>query len=101
MECAATLLKRDGLNAITPPRQTPAFVKLLKQMFSGFSALLWFGSLLCFLAFGIQQSEEPSSVKDNVRGESECHNMEARRILGEICSQVWGMYGYLVLDELR
>uniref|UniRef100_A0A8C8CEB2 Sodium/potassium-transporting ATPase subunit alpha n=1 Tax=Oncorhynchus tshawytscha TaxID=74940 RepID=A0A8C8CEB2_ONCTS len=51
---AAENLARDGPNSLTPPPTTPEWVKFCKQMFGGFSMLLWTGALLCFLAYGIQ-----------------------------------------------
>ena len=60
------MLIRDGPNAITPPRQTPAIVKFLKQMFGGFSALLWIGSLLCYIAYSIQAARDPDADMDYV-----------------------------------
>ena len=65
-EKAAEILQRDGPNAITPPKQTPEIVKFLRQLFGGFSALLWIGALLCFMSFGIQEGTSPGGIKDNV-----------------------------------
>uniref|UniRef100_A0A671PM32 Sodium/potassium-transporting ATPase subunit alpha n=1 Tax=Sinocyclocheilus anshuiensis TaxID=1608454 RepID=A0A671PM32_9TELE len=53
---AAEILARDGPNALTPPPTTPEWVKFCKQMFGGFSMLLWTGAVLCFFAYGIQAS---------------------------------------------
>ncbi|XP_015278928.1 PREDICTED: potassium-transporting ATPase alpha chain 2 [Gekko japonicus] len=50
---AAEVLARDGPNTLTPPKSTPEIVKFLKQMIGGFSILLWFGAVLCWIAFGI------------------------------------------------
>lgn len=61
--------KEHGFNALTPPKVTSPLVQFLKTMFSGFSALLWSGSVLCFIAFGIQYSDEDSyaeTPKDNL-----------------------------------
>uniref|UniRef100_A0A8C5WTB4 Sodium/potassium-transporting ATPase subunit alpha n=1 Tax=Laticauda laticaudata TaxID=8630 RepID=A0A8C5WTB4_LATLA len=60
---AAEILARDGPNALTPPPTTPEWVKFCRQLFGGFSLLLWIGALLCFLAFGIQAAtgEEPNN----------------------------------------
>ena len=66
-EQAKDKLRRFGPNAVTPPKQTPAFVKFLIQMFGGFSALLWIGALLCFLAFSIAEASSPGGPKDYVR----------------------------------
>lgn len=48
---AKTRRERDGPNALTPPYKTPAFVKFLNQLVSGFAPILWAASLLCFLAW--------------------------------------------------
>ncbi|XP_012415002.1 LOW QUALITY PROTEIN: potassium-transporting ATPase alpha chain 2-like [Trichechus manatus latirostris] len=63
---AAELLARDGPNALSPPKETPETVKFLKQMVGGFSILLWIGAILCWVAYGIQYSNDPSSSLDNV-----------------------------------
>jgi len=41
-------------------------VKFCKQLFGGFSILLWIGALLCFLAYSIQAATEDEPVNDNV-----------------------------------
>uniref|UniRef100_A0A7N6AV47 Sodium/potassium-transporting ATPase subunit alpha n=1 Tax=Anabas testudineus TaxID=64144 RepID=A0A7N6AV47_ANATE len=51
---AAEVLLRDGPNALTPPPTTPEWVKFCRQLFGGFSILLWTGAILCFLAYAIQ-----------------------------------------------
>merc|ERR1712172_407765 len=58
---AAKGIKEHGLNQLTPPPTTPEWVKFCQCLFSGFAMLLWFGAILCFLAYGIQSSayEEP------------------------------------------
>ena len=43
-----------GLNQLTPPPTTPEWIKFCQCLFSGFAMLLWFGAILCFLAYGIQ-----------------------------------------------
>lgn len=48
----------DGLNQLTPPKTTPEWVKFLQQLFGGFATLLWIGAILCFIAFGVQKSQE-------------------------------------------
>lgn len=55
-------MERDGPNALTPPKQTPEWVKFCKNLFGGFALLLWIGAVLCFVAYSIQAStsEEPS-----------------------------------------
>ncbi|XP_066495359.1 potassium-transporting ATPase alpha chain 2 [Tiliqua scincoides] len=63
---AAEILARDGLNALTPPKSTPEIIKFLKQMVGGFSILLWFGAILCWIAFGIQYIEKDSGAFDNL-----------------------------------
>ncbi|CAB1417533.1 unnamed protein product [Pleuronectes platessa] len=63
---AAENLARDGPNALTPPPTTPEWVKFCKQMFGGFSMLLWTGAVLCFLAYGIQAAMEDEPANDNL-----------------------------------
>jgi sodium/potassium-transporting ATPase subunit alpha len=63
---AAEYLARDGYNELTPPKTTPWWVKFGKQMFGGFSALLWMGAVLCFIAYGVQTADEDNPQKDNL-----------------------------------
>lgn len=64
---AQEILARDGPNALTPPPTTPEWVKFCRQLFGGFSILLWIGAILCFLAYGIQAGTEDDPSRDNVR----------------------------------
>jgi len=59
-------LARDGPNALTPPKQTPEWVKFLKQLFGGFAMLLWIGAVLCFFAYGIRTVREEDPGKDEL-----------------------------------
>lgn len=63
---AAEILAQDGPNALTPPPTTPEWVKFCRQLFGGFSILLWIGAILCFLAYGIQTVMEDDVANDNV-----------------------------------
>lgn len=45
---------------------TPEWVKFCRQLFGGFSILLWIGAILCFLAYGIQAGTEDDPSGDNV-----------------------------------
>ncbi|CAL1610852.1 unnamed protein product [Knipowitschia caucasica] len=63
---AAEFLKRDGPNALTPPPTTPEWVKFCRQLFGGFSVLLWTGAILCFLAYAIQAATEDEPAGDNL-----------------------------------
>uniref|UniRef100_A0A8V5GHJ8 Cation-transporting P-type ATPase N-terminal domain-containing protein n=1 Tax=Melopsittacus undulatus TaxID=13146 RepID=A0A8V5GHJ8_MELUD len=60
------ILARDGPNALTPPPMTPEWVKFCRQLFGGFSILLWIGAILCFLAYGIQAGTEDEPSNDNL-----------------------------------
>ncbi|MEQ2170782.1 Sodium/potassium-transporting ATPase subunit alpha-3, partial [Goodea atripinnis] len=62
---AAEYLARDGPNALTPPPTTPEWVKFCRQLFGGFSILLWIGAILCFLAYAIQAATEDEPAGDN------------------------------------
>ncbi|RVE62809.1 hypothetical protein OJAV_G00161630 [Oryzias javanicus] len=63
---AAEILIRDGPNALTPPPTTPEWVKFCRQLFGGFSILLWTGAILCFLAYAIQAATEDDPAGDNL-----------------------------------
>ncbi|CAB1429375.1 unnamed protein product, partial [Pleuronectes platessa] len=63
---AAEYLARDGPNSLTPPPTTPEWVKFCRQLFGGFSVLLWIGAILCFLAYSIQVATEDEPVHDNL-----------------------------------
>ncbi|CAK9303685.1 unnamed protein product [Gordionus sp. m RMFG-2023] len=65
-ETANYILTRDGPNALTPPSQTPEWVKFAKQLFGGFNALLWIGAILCFLAYGIHSARYRNVSRDNL-----------------------------------
>ena len=55
-------IEEHGLNQLTPPKTTPEWVKFCQCLFSGFAMLLWFGAILCFLAYGIQVTHLPDIV---------------------------------------
>ena len=40
-EQAKVRIEKNGKNELTPPPQTPEWVKFCKQLFSGFAILLW------------------------------------------------------------
>eukprot|EP01084_Bolivina_argentea_P017128 31999_1 len=55
---AARFLEEYGPNELTPPKHDPWWLRLLKSVFGGFfNVLLWIGSVLCFIAYGIDQSD--------------------------------------------
>jgi len=55
-----------GRNCLTPPPTTPEWIKFCQCLFSGFAMLLWFGAILCFLAYGIQASAYEEPPDDNL-----------------------------------
>uniref|UniRef100_A0A6Q2YX01 Sodium/potassium-transporting ATPase subunit alpha n=1 Tax=Esox lucius TaxID=8010 RepID=A0A6Q2YX01_ESOLU len=63
---AREILLRDGPNTLTPPPTTPEWVKFCRQLFGGFSMLLWIGAILCFLAYAIQAVSEEEPANDNL-----------------------------------
>ncbi|XP_015242278.1 PREDICTED: sodium/potassium-transporting ATPase subunit alpha-2-like [Cyprinodon variegatus] len=63
---AAEILARDGPNTLTPPATTPEWIKFCRQLFGGFSMLLWIGAILCFLAYSIQAGLEDEPANDNL-----------------------------------
>lgn len=63
---AQEVFARDGPNALTPPKTTPEWVKFCKQMFGGFSLLLWIGAILCYFAYFIVATTYEEVPGDNV-----------------------------------
>lgn len=58
---AANRLEQDGKNELTEKKGAPWYVNFLKEMTGFFSLLLWFGSFLCFIGFGIQTDKSDKS----------------------------------------
>jgi len=50
---AAVKLAKYGHNVLTPPKPVSEFYKFAKHLFSGFSNLLWVGTILCMAAYGV------------------------------------------------
>lgn len=65
-EQARQTFLRDGPNALSPPKQTPEWVKFCKQLFGGFAMLLWIGAILCFVAYAITEATYDDAPKDNL-----------------------------------
>ncbi|GAU88671.1 hypothetical protein RvY_01321 [Ramazzottius varieornatus] len=65
-EHAKRRLEQDGLNALSPPKTTPEWVKFCKQLFGGFAMLLWIGAVLCFIAYGVTASQDDEPPADNL-----------------------------------
>ena|SRR5277367_1454711 len=43
-----------GMNRMTPPSPTPSWVRFCKNLFGGFSLILWIGAALCMITFSIE-----------------------------------------------
>ena len=54
-------LEIEGLNELSEKGGTPWYISFCKEMTGFFSLLLWFGSFLCFIAFGVQEIKEDKS----------------------------------------
>lgn len=65
---AANRFKRDGPNALTPPKQTSKWVKLAGSVFGGFNFLLWCAAIASGIGYGMDMSmsEDEEVPKDNV-----------------------------------
>jgi len=48
-------LKRDGPNAFTPPKMTPAWVILLRELTLGFASIMWLAVVLSLIVYAIEQ----------------------------------------------
>lgn len=51
---------------MSPPKQTPEWVKFCKNLFGGFALLLWIGAFLCFIAYTVDAVTMEYPSKDNV-----------------------------------
>ena len=65
-EEAARRLESGGPNVLTPPKKTPEWIKFSKTMFSGFAALLWMASILCFIAYAVARASSDEFSSDNL-----------------------------------
>ena len=63
---AETNFAKYGPNALTPPPTTPEWIKFCQNLFGGFSLLLWFGAILCFIAYTIQAGAYEEPPDDNL-----------------------------------
>lgn len=57
-ETAEAKLAVEGLNQITPPPTVHWFKKFLISLFSGFQLMLWVGSVLCYIVFGLSKNTD-------------------------------------------
>lgn len=48
----------EGFNLLTPPKQTPEWVKLFREMTGFFAILLWLGAILCFIGYSLNKSAD-------------------------------------------
>jgi sodium/potassium-transporting ATPase subunit alpha len=53
---ASKVFAKNGPNSLSPPPETPEYIKFLMCMFSGFAALLWCCGLLCFVIYTIERT---------------------------------------------
>ena len=60
-EAEARLVKY-GLNEITPAPTTHWFVKFCLILVGGFQLMMWFGSILCFIVYGLSGGEDVQTL---------------------------------------
>jgi len=63
---ARAILLRDGPNKISAPLEPPTWVRFSKNIFGGFSFLLWLGALLCFAHYSIESGIYREVPSDNL-----------------------------------
>ncbi|WKY03745.1 hypothetical protein Q1695_005029 [Nippostrongylus brasiliensis] len=67
LEEAAERLRMYGPNKLTPPYKTPAWVKLLQNLFGGFNMLLWIASAASLIGYFMEKREYGEDTKlDNL-----------------------------------
>lgn len=57
-DAVAKRQEAEGRNMLTPPKSTPEWIKVLGELWGFFPALLWAGSILCFVAYSLQGSQD-------------------------------------------
>lgn len=60
-------LLKDGPNSLKPIEGVPEWRKFLGKLLGGFHMLLWFGAILCLVAFFMEYSTSSEPSHDNVR----------------------------------
>lgn len=50
-------MDKEGPNSLTPPKTTPTWVKLAKELFGGFNFLLWAASAASLAAYFMERKE--------------------------------------------
>jgi hypothetical protein len=60
------ILARDGRNVITAPLEPPTWVRFSKNLFGGFSLLLWLGALLSFAHYSIETGLQAEAASENL-----------------------------------
>jgi sodium/potassium-transporting ATPase subunit alpha len=58
----AKRLEKYGINAITPPKQMHWFIKFCLNLIGGFQLMLWFGSILCFVVYGLSNGTDVQTL---------------------------------------
>lgn len=58
---AKVALAKTGPNELTKKEAVPWYCLFIQELTGFFSLLLWFGSVLCFIGFGIQTDKEDQS----------------------------------------
>ncbi|DBA01673.1 TPA: hypothetical protein N0F65_010324 [Lagenidium giganteum] len=48
----------EGLNQLTPPKKDPEWLKYWRELTGFFCLLLWAGSIMCFICYGLQFSQD-------------------------------------------
>ena len=51
----SALFQRDGPNVLSSPLDPPTWVRFSKNIFGGFSFMLWLGAFLCFAHYSVQK----------------------------------------------
>nr|CAD7395854.1 unnamed protein product [Timema cristinae] len=63
---AKEILLRDGLNTLTPPKVKPEWVKFCKNLFGGFSLLLWAGTFLSLMSYVMLAATSDKPDEENL-----------------------------------
>lgn len=87
---ATEKFKRHGENTLTERGKVPWYIVFIKEQTGFFSLLLWLGSILCFIAYGISASEYKKCIEaaTNVEEENQCYLDPSNLYLGIVLGTV-------------
>lgn len=63
---AVELLQKNGPNCLVASQTRSKFFLLFEKLFSGYAAVVWFGAILSFIAYGLEFTVDSNAPLDNI-----------------------------------